>query len=140
MADLSITDETVDAYRAAWSRSFAERGRDVDDVRAGLSAAGPLIVEQYLRTRIREAEPEPDDEALWERVREMAKSAALRTAAVDALRAAARDIRRELVCCDVFERLHPQLVEAGGMAAPDDENTKGHAVCYWGEAAEERAP
>jgi hypothetical protein len=36
----------------------------------------------------------------------------------------ARDIRRELVCCDIYEERH----QFGGYP-------QAHAICYWGEAA-----
>lgn len=68
-----LSDADRDSYRQAAS--------------SYLTAAAPLIVEHYLRSRIREAEPEPDDARLWERIAEMSKASALRTAMVDVLRA-----------------------------------------------------
>ena len=54
--------------------------------RAYLTAAAPLIVEHYLRQRIKAASVESTPEVVWEQVRQMARNAALRAAATDALR------------------------------------------------------
>lgn len=58
--------------------------------------------------------------------------------AAQVLRQRAELIRAELVCCDVYERLGPVLQAknlAGEWTEVDDENTAGHQICYWGEAA-----
>ena len=50
----------------------------------------------------------------------------------------AEEIRVELVCCDVYDRLQPLLSsarEAGAMVEVGDANTRGHTICYWGEAS-----
>jgi hypothetical protein len=52
--------------------------------------------------------------------------AADRAAVLRTLEEKAEEIRRELVCCDVYERHH----ETG---LP--EYAVHHAICYWGEAA-----
>lgn len=84
---VTVPDEAVEAYY----RGEADHTEDRPDccARAGLAAAAPLIVEHYLRHRIRSAEVDQTPEEVWERVREMARHAALRTAAVDALRSTA---------------------------------------------------
>ncbi len=43
-------------------------------------------------------------------------------------RAVADDIRRELVCCDIYDRSHRE-----GRAGPASEGP--HSICFWGEAA-----
>jgi hypothetical protein len=45
----------------------------------------------------------------------------------------ANDIRAELVCCDIYERLHKILDDSGDEVT--DANTGGHQICYWGEVA-----
>ena len=58
--------------------------------------------------------------------------------AAQALRSAAEEIRSELVCCDVYERVAPELQAknlAGEWAEVTDETTGDHQICYWGEAA-----
>lgn len=50
----------------------------------------------------------------------------------------AERIRAELVCCDVYDRVAPVLaaeVGAGRWAEVTDRRTRGHTICYWGEAA-----
>jgi hypothetical protein len=54
---------------------------------------------------------------------------------------AAIRIRAELVCCDIYERVHPHVDSACGPAC--DERFRmammlggdGHLICFWGEAA-----
>lgn len=143
---VTVPDEMVEAFIRGAMAEYGPNCQDAevramrakpgawDNARRGLAAA----LEHYLRSRIRAAEPEPDDARLWEHIAEMSKAAALRTAMVDVLRAAAAEIRRELVCCDVYARLGPDLQArnlAGEWAEVDDANTKGHQICYWGEAA-----
>lgn len=110
-----LTDTDRDSYRRA--------------ARAYLAAAAPLIVEQYLRHRIRSAEVEQTPEEVWEQVRQMARHAAVRTTVVDALRSAAGKIRTELVCCDAYDWAH-----GDGPLIARVENG-GHGICFWGEAA-----
>lgn len=58
--------------------------------------------------------------------------------AAQALRSAAEEIRRELVCCDVYETLGPVLQARnleGANEEVSDKNTGGHQICYWGDAA-----
>lgn len=55
------------------------------------------------------------------------------------LRAAvAAEIRAELVCCTIYDQVAPGLATknaAGLWAEVTDKNTRGHQLCYWGEAA-----
>lgn len=47
-------------------------------------------------------------------------------------------IRAELVCCTVYDQLAPVLAaeNASGLwAEVTDRRTRGHSICYWGEAA-----
>jgi len=81
-------------------------------IRTAVAAAAPLIVEHYLRTRIRDQEVVSTPEEVWDRVREMARSAALRTVAVDGLRAAADspDINSCMgVCAEVLHERADEL-------------------------------
>jgi hypothetical protein len=58
--------------------------------------------------------------------------------AAQALRQAAEEIRRELVCCGVYEKVGPELQArnlAGENVEVSDKTTGGHQICYWGEAA-----
>jgi hypothetical protein len=41
-------------------------------------------------------------------------------------RAIAANIRTDLVCCDAYDRWRGQ---------PDDAESCGHGLCYWGEVA-----
>lgn len=59
----------------------------------------------------------------WQRRAENAEVAKV-TAIQDFARAAAEEIRRELVCCDVYERMHGLKLRKG-----DDE------ICFWSEAS-----
>lgn len=43
----------------------------------------------------------------------------------------AYEIRAELVCCDIYDRLSKERDERRWRT----EQTKGHDLCYWGEAA-----
>jgi hypothetical protein len=43
----------------------------------------------------------------------------------------AYNIRAELVCCDIYERLSTERDEHGWRT----ERTRGHHLCYWGEAS-----
>lgn len=45
----------------------------------------------------------------------------------------ANEIRSELVCCDVYERVKPVIEDLGSEVT--DYNTGDHQICYWGEAA-----
>lgn len=45
--------------------------------------------------------------------------------------AIAHEIRAELVCCDIYQRLSTERDERRWRT----EQTKGHDLCYWGEAA-----
>lgn len=54
----------------------------------------------------------------------------------------ANDIRAELVCCDVYERVEPLRAElAAGQPGWGEaygelhDAVDGHEICYWGEAA-----
>lgn len=49
------------------------------------------------------------------------------------LQEAADRIEAELICCDVFERLHDKPGE--DWTAEDRAYHRHHSVCYWGEAA-----
>lgn len=53
--------------------------------------------------------------------------------------AIAHEIRRELVCCDVYDRLAPlrEPAEDGGIEASRElgKAIGDHDLCYWGEAA-----
>jgi hypothetical protein len=95
VSDAAVAKAFV-AASTAYSRWTTRPNRDAyvfDAMREAASgavaAAAPLVVEHYLRTRIRDHEVVSTPEEVWDRVREMARSAALRTVVVDALRAAA---------------------------------------------------
>lgn len=45
----------------------------------------------------------------------------------EALLAAAHDIERELICCDIFDQGYEAYVK----------QARGHDICYWGRAAQE---
>lgn len=45
----------------------------------------------------------------------------------------ANEIRSELVCCDVYDRNHEYFAQV--CIEPNDGNTDGHQICYWGEVA-----
>ncbi len=105
------------------------RGEVAEIVPVVLAAAAPLIVEHYLRSRIRSAEVETAPEEVWEQVRQVARNAAVRTAVVDALRSAAGKIRAELVCCNAYDLAHGD----GPLIARVEYG--GHGICFWGEAA-----
>lgn len=53
--------------------------------------------------------------------------------AVAELRAAAEEIRAELVCCDVFARLH--IKRPIDRSIEDRREYRSHSICYWGEAS-----
>lgn len=104
---VTVPDEAVEAgVRAAldyWDRYGIEVAQTLlvrREIEAALPAAAPLIVEHYLRQQIRAHSVEPTPEVVWEQVRQMARSAALRTAMSDALRAAANVL-------DELARQHP---------------------------------
>lgn len=50
-----------------------------------------------------------------------------------ALEAAANEIAAELICCDVFERLHDKY--ASEHTDDEKRERRFHAICYWAEAS-----
>lgn len=54
-------------------------------------------------------------------------------AETDVLQEAADRIEAELICCDVFERLHDKPAEL--WTSEERSEARSHSICYWGEAA-----
>jgi hypothetical protein len=82
VVDPVVTDEMVEAFKAAIAEERHGWLPYDDEIRTALGAA----LEHCLRQQIRSAEVEQTPEEVWEQVRQMARNAALRTAATDALR------------------------------------------------------
>lgn len=94
-----VPDEAVRAYiRGACGPDavLPEGSPFWHEIATGLAAAAPLIVEHYLRHRIKAAEVDQTPEEVWEQVRQVARNAAIRTAVVDALRSAAGMLRTQI--------------------------------------------